>query len=116
MDHLGIDKFFFMGYCFGDSFAMKLLQRAPGRVVGAILCQTAGHHPDHPAYMFTSGLEVWAPKFLARRPDVDKTEIEPYLHRLYRGYPDFIYSVIPEFAQSCQTPILVRLAIQSRTR
>lgn len=107
MDHLGIDKFFFMGYCIGGCFAMKLLQRAPDRVVGAILCQTVGHHPDHPDYMFNSGRDVWAPEFLARRPDIDKAEIEPYLHRLYRVYPDFIYSVTRDFARSCQTPILV---------
>jgi pimeloyl-ACP methyl ester carboxylesterase len=29
MDHLGIQKFFFMGYCIGGPFAMKLMQRAP---------------------------------------------------------------------------------------
>ena len=29
MDHLGIDRFFFMGYCIGGCFAGKLLQRAP---------------------------------------------------------------------------------------
>src|SRR5262249_34981914 len=27
MDHLGIQKFFFMGYCIGGPFAMKLMQR-----------------------------------------------------------------------------------------
>ncbi|MGE0225728.1 MAG: alpha/beta fold hydrolase [Acetobacteraceae bacterium] len=107
MDHLGIDRFFFMGYCIGGCFAMKLLQRAPDRVVGAILCQTVGHHPDHPDYMFNSGRDVWAPEFLARRPDVDRSEIEPYLHRLYRVYPDFIYSVTRDFARTCRTPILV---------
>src|ERR1700758_4621656 len=32
MDHLGIDKFCFMGYCIGGCFAGKLLQRAPNRV------------------------------------------------------------------------------------
>ena len=107
MDHLGIDRFFFMGYCIGGCFAMKLLERAPDRVVGGILCQTVGHHPDHPDFMFNSGRDVWAPEFLARRPDVDSSEIEPYLHRLYRAYPDFVYSVTREFAQSCPTPILV---------
>ncbi len=29
MDHLGIDRFFYMGYCIGGCFAGKLLQRAP---------------------------------------------------------------------------------------
>lgn len=29
MDHLGIRQFFFMGYCIGGPFAMKLMERAP---------------------------------------------------------------------------------------
>jgi pimeloyl-ACP methyl ester carboxylesterase len=29
MDHLGIGQFFFMGYCIGGSFALKLMERAP---------------------------------------------------------------------------------------
>jgi len=39
MDHLGIHEFFYMGYCIGGCFAGKLMQRAPDRVVAAILCR-----------------------------------------------------------------------------
>src|ERR1043165_3608478 len=39
MDHLGIRQFFFFGNCIGGPFAMKLMERAPGRVVAAILSQ-----------------------------------------------------------------------------
>src|SRR5215467_12309573 len=39
MDHLGISKFFFFGNCIGGPFAMKLMERAPQRVVAAILSQ-----------------------------------------------------------------------------
>ena len=31
MDHLGIQEFFFIGYCIGGPFAMKLMERAPER-------------------------------------------------------------------------------------
>ena len=42
MDHLGIQKFFYMGYCIGGCFAgLKLIERAPDRVVAAVLCQTS---------------------------------------------------------------------------
>ena len=34
MDHLGIREFFFMGYCIGGPFALKLMERAPERVRG----------------------------------------------------------------------------------
>src|SRR5690349_9999545 len=37
MDHLGIPKFFFMGYCIGGPFALKLMERAPDRVVAAVV-------------------------------------------------------------------------------
>ena len=40
MDHLGIREFFFMGYCIGGCFALKLMERAPDRVVAGVLCQT----------------------------------------------------------------------------
>ena len=45
MDHLGIRQFFFMGYCIGGCFALKLMERAPDRVVAGVLCQTVGHRP-----------------------------------------------------------------------
>jgi pimeloyl-ACP methyl ester carboxylesterase len=107
MDHLGIRQFFFMGYCIGGCFAMKLMERAPDRVVAGVLCQTVGHCPEHPDYMYNSGRDVWAPEFRTRRPDVSMATIEAYLHNLYRVYPDFVYSVSREFARSCRTPILV---------
>src|SRR6201997_1702085 len=107
MDHLGIRQFFFFGNCIGGPFAMKLMERAPQRVVAAILSQPVGHRPDHPDYMYNSGKDVWAKEFLERRPDVTMATIENYLHNLYRVQPDFVYSVSRDFAKSCQTPMLV---------
>jgi pimeloyl-ACP methyl ester carboxylesterase len=107
MDHLGIDKFFFMGYCIGGCFAMKLIERAPERVVAAVLVQTVGHWDADPDVMYRSGRDVWAPELLQRRPDITMATIEQYLHNLYRVQPDFVYSVSREFAGKCQTPLLV---------
>ena len=107
MDHLGIRQFLFFGNCIGGPFAMKLMQRAPQRVVAAVLSQPVGHKPDKPDYMYEAGRDVWAKEFLARRPDVTMTTIEQYLHNLYRVQPDFVYSVSRDFAKSCQTPMLV---------
>jgi pimeloyl-ACP methyl ester carboxylesterase len=39
MDHLGIRQFMFFGNCIGGSFALKLMQRAPDRIVAAVLSQ-----------------------------------------------------------------------------
>jgi pimeloyl-ACP methyl ester carboxylesterase len=107
MDHLGIRQFFFFGNCIGGPFAMKLMERAPARVVAAVLSQPVGHRPEQPDYMYNSGKDVWAKEFRERRPDVSMATIEAYLHSLYRARPDFVYSVSRDFAKSCQTPILV---------
>jgi pimeloyl-ACP methyl ester carboxylesterase len=115
MDHLGIREFFFMGYCIGGCFALKLMERAPDRVVAGVVCQTVGHRPENPDVMYNSGRDVWAPELLARLPGsspgtwagVTMATIEAYLHNLYRARPDFVYSVSREFARSCQTPMLV---------
>ena len=107
MDHLGIDKFFFFGNCIGGPFAMKLMERAPQRVVAGILSQPVGHKPEKPDYMYDAGKTVWGKELRERRPDVSTETIEKYLHNLYRVRPDFVYSVSREFAKSCQTPIIV---------
>jgi pimeloyl-ACP methyl ester carboxylesterase len=107
MDHLGIRRFFFFGNCIGGPYGMKLMERAPQRVVAALLSQPVGHRPEKPDYMYDAGRDVWAKELRGRRPDVAMETIEKYLHNLYRARPDFVYSVSRDFAKSCQTPMLV---------
>src|ERR1700720_323762 len=107
MDHLGIRQFFFFGNCIGGPFAMKLMERAPQRVVAAILSQPVGHNPAQPDYMYDAGKTVWAKELRERKPDVSMEIIEKYLHDLYRVRPDFVYSVSRDFAKSCQMSMLV---------
>ena len=107
MDHLGIDRFAYMGYCIGGCFAGKLIERAPERIAAAVFCQTVGHWPDDPDVMYRHGMDGWVPEFLAQRPDVDQATVERYFHNLYRTNPDFLYSVPREVIRDCDTPILV---------
>jgi len=107
MDHLGIRQFFFFGNCIGASFALKLMERAPERVVAGVLSQPIGHRPENPDVMYDLSRNVWAKEFRAKRPDVSMEAIEKYLHNLYRVRPDFVYSVSREFARNCQTAMLV---------
>ncbi|MFL6798274.1 MAG: alpha/beta fold hydrolase [Xanthobacteraceae bacterium] len=107
MDHLGIGQFLFMGYCIGGPFALKLMERAPERVVAAVLCQPVGHRPETPDVMYNLSRDVWAKDFRARHPEVSMETIDAYLHNLYRARPDFVYSVSRDFVRSCQTPMLV---------
>jgi pimeloyl-ACP methyl ester carboxylesterase len=107
MDHLGIRQFFFFGNCIGGSFALKLMERAPDRIVAGVLSQPIGHRPENPDVMYKSGRDTWAPEFRKRRPEVSMETIEKYLHNLYRVRPDFVYSVSRDFVKNCQTPMLV---------
>jgi len=107
MDHLGIRQFFFFGNCIGGSFALKLMQRAPDRLLAGILSQPIGHRPDNPDVMYNASLDVWAKEYRARKNDVPMETIEKYLHNLYRVQPDFVYSVSRNFARSCGTPMFV---------
>jgi pimeloyl-ACP methyl ester carboxylesterase len=107
MDHLGIREFLFMGLCIGGPFALKLMERAPERVVAAVVCQPVGHNPKHPDSMYDSGRNLWAPALCEKRSDVTMETCEAYLHSLYRVQPNFMYSVSRDFARTCQTPMLV---------
>lgn len=107
MDHLGIRQFAFFGNCIGGSFALKLMERAPDRVVAAVLSQPIGHRPESPDVMYDLSRDVWAKEFRAGHPEVSTETIERYLHNLYRVQPDFVYSVSREFTRNCQTPMLV---------
>jgi pimeloyl-ACP methyl ester carboxylesterase len=107
MDHLGIRQFLFFGNCIGGSFALKLMERAPERIVAGVLSQPIGHRPENPDVMYNLSQDVWAKEFRERRPDVSTETIERYLHNLYRTRPDFVYSVSREFVRNCQVPMLV---------
>jgi pimeloyl-ACP methyl ester carboxylesterase len=107
MDHLGIRQFSFFGNCIGGSYGLKLMERAPDRIVAGVLSQPIGHRPEDPEVMIKSNGALWAKEFRERRPDVSMETIEKYMHSLYRVRPDFVYSVSREFVKNCQTPILV---------
>src|SRR5437764_6715970 len=87
MDHLGIRQFMFFGNCIGGSFALKLMERAPDRIVAGVLSQPIGHRPEKPDVMYDLSRDVWAKEFLGRRPDVSMATLEKYLHNLYLVRP-----------------------------
>src|ERR1700735_2571999 len=107
MDHLGIRQFFFFGNCIGGSYALKLMERAPDRMVAGVLSQPIGHPPESPNVKYDLSLDVWTKEFRARQPEVPMETIEKSLTNLYRVRPDFVYSVSREFVRNCQTPMLV---------
>jgi pimeloyl-ACP methyl ester carboxylesterase len=108
LDHLGVDKFLFIGYCIGGPFALKLMERAPERIVAGVLCQPVGHNAKFPDSMYDSGHDLWGPVLSDRRDDVAMETVDAYLNNLYRvDSADFVYSVSRDFVRTCQTPMLV---------
>ncbi len=107
MDHLGIEKFMVLGFCIGGPFIWNLLERAPDRVVAAVLAQPSGWSPETPDYFYESNMRGWGPALAARRPDVTMEMVDRFLTRMYRTNPDFVFTVTREFVRNCQTPVLI---------
>lgn len=107
MDHLRIDKFMVMGFCIGGPFIWNLLERAPNRVVAAVLAQPSGFRPEAPDLFYQNNITGWGPALLARRPEITKDMVEAFLTRMYRSNADFVFTVTREFVRSCQTPVLI---------
>ncbi len=107
MDHLGIDKFFVLGFCIGGPFIWNLIKRAPGRVVAAVLTQPSGSRPDMRDLFYQNNISGWGRPLCARRPDVAMETVDKFLTRMYRTDPDFVFTVNRDFVRACQTPVLV---------
>ena len=99
MDHLGIREFMVLGCCIGGPFVLKLMERAPDRIMAAALCQSSGHRPENPDVMYNNNISNWGPTLCARRPDVTMEIVDASLHALYRSPGDFV--------RTCQTPMLI---------
>jgi pimeloyl-ACP methyl ester carboxylesterase len=107
MDHLGIGEFLVMGFCIGGPFIWNLLQRAPERIVAAVLAQPSGFRPEMPDLFYNNNITGWGPPLCARRPDITMEMVDAFLNKMYRTNADFVFTVTRDFVRACQTPILV---------
>src|SRR5687768_568023 len=107
MDHLRIDKFMVMGFCIGGPFIWNLLERAPDRIVAAVLAQPSGSRPEMRDLFYETNMKGWGPALAARRPDITMEMIDRFLTRMYRTNPDFVFTVTRDFVRRCQTPVLI---------
>ena len=107
MDHLGIDKFMVLGFCIGGPFIWNLLERAPNRVVAAVLAQPSGSRPEARDLFYDNNMKGWGPALTARRPDVTMDTVDRFLTRMYRTNADFVFTVTRDFVKTCQTPVLI---------
>jgi pimeloyl-ACP methyl ester carboxylesterase len=108
MDHLGIDKFMVMGFCIGGPFIWKLLQRAPNRVVAAVLAQPVGWRPEMRDPKYPGAFwNTWPPLITAKRPEIAKPTAEKFATTMFETNPDFVFTVTRDFVRGCQNPVLV---------
>jgi pimeloyl-ACP methyl ester carboxylesterase len=107
MDHLRIDKFMVMGFCIGGPFIWNLLERAPNRVVAAVLAQPSGSRPEARDLFYDNNIKGWGPELVKRRSDVTMATVDKFLTKMYRTNPDFVFTVTRDFVKSCQTPVLI---------
>src|SRR5213080_3500551 len=107
MDHLGVDKFFVLGFCIGGPLIWNLLKRAPGRVVAAVLAQPSGSRPEMRDLFYETNMKGWGPELVKRRPDITMEMVDQCLTRMYRTNADFVFTVTRDFVRSSQTPVLI---------
>ena len=107
MDHLRIDKFMVMGFCICGPFIWNLLERAPDRIVAAVLAQPSGSRPEARDLFYENNIKGWGPEFVKRRPEVTMETVDRYLTRMYRTNPDFVFTVTRDFVRNCRTPVLI---------
>jgi pimeloyl-ACP methyl ester carboxylesterase len=106
MDHLGINKFFVMGFCIGGPFIWNLLKRAPNRVAAAVLAQPSGWRPELPTYNYDNNMMGWGPELVKRRPEITMAMVDKFLTKMYKNV-DFAYTVSRDFVRQCQNPVLI---------
>ena len=106
MDHLGIEKFMVMGFCVGGPFVWNLLERAPDRIVAAVLAQPSGFNAEAPDRFYDNNMNGWGSELVQRRPDITMETVDAFLTKMYRNI-DFVITVTRDFVRNCQTPLLV---------
>ncbi len=100
MDHLGIDKFMVLGFCIGGPFIWNMAQRAPNRIVAAVLTQPSGSRPEMRDLFYDNNMEAWG-------PEITMAQVHAFLTKVYRTDPDFVFTVSRDFVRTCETDVLI---------
>jgi pimeloyl-ACP methyl ester carboxylesterase len=107
MSYLGCEQFMVLGCCIGGPFIWNMLQRAPGRVVAAVLCQPSGFRPEAPTLFYDNNIKGWGPPLCERDPSITMEMVDRFLDAMYTSRADFVFTVSRDFVRNCQTPVLI---------
>lgn len=105
LDQLGIERFHVLGACIGSSFALRLAELAPDRVVSATLQQPIGWTPEN-APLRSESFEAWLRDSRIRERGATDEALAALEHNLYGG-EDFVFSVSRDFVRATRTPLLI---------
>jgi pimeloyl-ACP methyl ester carboxylesterase len=104
LDHLDVERFHTIGCCIGGSFALKLIEQAPERVLTAVLQQPIGIAEGN-RQLYEQMWRTWGTRLAEERSDIDPQSVETFGTRMWER--DFVVSVTRDFVCSCTTPLLV---------
>ncbi len=107
MTHLGYEQFLVLGCCIGGPFLWNLTQRAPERIVAAVMCQPSGFNPEHPTLFYDNNIKGWGPPLCERNRAITMQMVDEYLNTMYTSRADFVFTVTRDFVRNCQTPVLI---------
>ncbi len=106
MNNLGVYKFMVLGCCIGCSFVLKLIEKAPDRVVAAVLEQPIGADDKNREVLSENLYREWMHSYLKKNPKADEATARAFGEKMCGG-KDFVLSVTRDFVKSCKTPMVV---------
>lgn len=104
LDALGIEQCHIIGACIGPSFALKIIELAPHRVLSAVLQQPIGRTENN-LLLRRESFSSWTRSLLAQGRQLDPQVMAAVERNLFDS--DFVYSVSRDFVRACSTPLLV---------
>jgi pimeloyl-ACP methyl ester carboxylesterase len=106
MNNLGIDKFMVLGCCIGCSFVLKLIEKAPDRVVAAVLEQPIGVDDKNREVLSENLYREWMHSYLKKSPKADEATARAFGEKMCGG-KDFVLSVSRDVVKGIKTPMVV---------
>ena len=104
MNHLGIGRFNVAGMCIGGSYIGGLLDRAPDRIVSAVVFQTIGLDDNRDA--FFEIYDTWVDELRDKRPDVAPETWKQFGQNMY-GSERLFFAVGADTFANAACPIMV---------
>lgn len=105
LDYLKIKQCHVLGACIGVTFALKLCEMVPDRILSVALMQPIGRVPDNIAYTRKQVRETWVPGILKGNPGLDEKATYSFAERLFDS--EFVHSVSRQFIKDCHIPMLI---------